>query len=59
MKQDGQRYCSGTGGDRWGTWVRDRGSKDDDTEFGQETQLQYNAFDLFDYGDAPLPFSLS
>ena len=38
-----------TGGEHgWG-----RGSKDDDTEFGQETQLQYDAFDLFDYGDAP------
>ena len=32
---------------------RGRGSKDNDTEFGQETQLQYDAFDLFDYGDAP------
>ena len=31
-------------------WGRD--SKDDDLEFGQETQLQYDAFDLFDYGDA-------
>ena len=30
-----------------------RGSKDDDTEFGQQTQLQYDALDLFDYGDAP------
>ena len=30
-----------------------KGSKDDDTKFGQETQLQYDAFDLFDYGDAP------
>ena len=29
-----------------------KGNKDDDTEFGQETQLQYDAFDLFDYGDA-------
>ena len=37
----------------WGT-----GSKVDDTEFGQQTQLQYDAFDLFDYGDAP-PLSLS
>ena len=27
------------------------GSKVDDTEFGQQTQLQYNALDLFDYGD--------
>ena len=33
---------------------RGRGSKYDDTEFGQETQLQYDAFNLFDYGDAPL-----
>ena len=32
----------------WGT-----GSKVDDTEFGQQTQLQYNALDLFDYGNAP------
>ena len=39
-----------TGGKHgWG-----RGSKDDDMEFGQETHLQYNAFDLFNYGDAPL-----
>ena len=30
-----------------------RGNKDDDTEFGQEVQLQYDAFNLFDYGDAP------
>ena len=29
------------------------GSKVDDTEFGQQTQLQYDALDLFDYGDAP------
>ena len=28
-------------------------SKDDETEFGQEMQLQYNKFELFDYGDAP------
>ena len=34
------------------------GSKVDDTEFGQQTQLQYDALDLFDYGDAP-PFSPS
>ena len=31
---------------------RVRGRKDDDTEFGQETRLQYDAFDKFDYGDA-------
>ena len=29
------------------------GSKVDDIEFGQQTQLQYNALDLFGYGDAP------
>ena len=29
------------------------GSKVDGTEFGQQTQLQYDALDLFDYGDAP------
>ena len=29
------------------------GSKVDDTEFGQQMQLQYDALDLFDYGDAP------
>ena len=29
------------------------GSKVDDAEFGQQTQLQYDALDLFDYGDAP------
>ena len=34
---------------------RGKGSKDDDMEFGQETQLQYDAFNVFDYGDtAPL-----
>ena len=38
---------------------RGRGSKVDDTEFGQQTQLQYNALDLFDYGEAPSPLSLS
>ena len=38
---------------------RGRGSKNDDTEFGQETQLQYDAFDLFNYGDGPPPLSLS
>ena len=38
-----------TGGEQgWGT-----GSKVDDTEFGQQTQLQYDALDLFDYGHAP------
>ena len=37
---------------------RGTGSKVDDTEFGQQMQLQYDALDLFDYGDAPpsLPF---
>ena len=38
---------------------RGMGSKVDDTEFGQQTQLQYDALDLFDYGDAPPPLSLS
>ena len=38
-----------TGGEqRWG-----KGSKVDDTKFGQQTQLQYDALDLFNYGDAP------
>ena len=37
-----------------GEHKQDRGSKVDDTEFGQQTQLQYAALDLFDYGDAPL-----
>ena len=32
---------------------RGMGSKVDDTEFGQQTQLQYDALNLFDYGDAP------
>ena len=32
---------------------RGTGSRVDDTEFGQQTQLQYDALDLFDYGDAP------
>ena len=32
---------------------RGTASKVDGTEFGQQTQLQYNALDLFDYGDAP------
>ena len=36
----------------------DMGSKDDDMEFGQQTQLQCDALDLFDYGDA-LPLSPS
>ena len=30
---------------------RGKGSEDNATEFGQQTQLQYDAFDLFDYGD--------
>ena len=30
-----------------GEYGRGKGSKDDDTKFGQEMQLQYNAFDLF------------
>ena len=38
-----------TDGEQW--WGA--GSKVDDTEFGQQTQLQYDALDLFDYGDAP------
>ena len=38
---------------------RCKGSKANDMEFGQETQLQYNAFNLFDYGDAPPPLSSS
>ena len=43
-----------------------RGSKDDDpefgqeTEFGQKTQMQYDALELFDYGNVrPLSPSLS
>ena len=32
---------------------RGMGSKVDDIEFGQQTHLQYDALDLFDYGDAP------
>ena len=37
-----------------------RGSKDDDPEFGQETQVQYDALELFDYGNVrPLSPSLS
>ena len=42
----------------WGQG-RGTGNKVDDTEFGQQTQLQYDALDLFDYGDAPPPLSLS
>ena len=38
---------------------RGKGTKVDDTEFGQQTQLQYDALNLFDYGDAPPPLSLS
>ena len=34
---------------------RGRGNKDDDMEFGQETQLQYDAFNMFDYGDVAPP----
>ena len=34
---------------------RDKGNKDDYMESRQQTQLQYNALDLFDYGDAPPP----
>ena len=44
----------------------DRGSKDDDPQFGQEmkfgqeTQMQYYALELFDYGNVrPLSPSLS
>ena len=37
-----------------------RGSKDDDPEFGQEIQMQYDALELFDYGNIrPLLLSLS
>ena len=37
-----------------------RGSKDDDPEFGQETQMQYNTLELFDYGNVcHLSLSLS
>ena len=32
---------------------RGKGSKVNDTEFGQQTQLQYDALDLCDYGEAP------
>ena len=31
---------------------RGMGSKVNDTEFEQQTHLQYDALDLFDYGDA-------
>ena len=37
----------------------DQGSKDNDMEFAQQTQLQYDALDLFDYGDTTPPLSLS
>ena len=37
---------------------RGKGSKDDGMGFGQETQLEYNAFNLFDYVETP-PLSLS
>ena len=37
-----------------------RGSKEDDLEFGQKTQVQYNGLELFDYGNVrPLSPSLS
>ena len=37
-----------------------KASKDDDPEFGQETQVQYDALELFDYGnERPLSPSLS
>ena len=37
-----------------------KGNKDDGPEFGQETQVQYNALELFDYGNVrPLSPSLS
>ena len=37
-----------------------KGSKDDDLQFGQEMQAQYNALELFDYGNVrPLSLSLS
>ena len=36
-----------------GAQGRGRGSKVDNTEFGQQTQLQYDALDLFDYGEEP------
>ena len=38
-----------------GEQVWGRGSKDDDREFGQQMQLQYDAWNLFDYGDTPPP----
>ena len=38
---------------------RGRASKDEDTGFGQQMHLRYDALDLFDYGDAlPPPPSL-
>ena len=44
----------------WGEHGLGRGSKDDDPEFGQETQVQYDALELFDYGNVhPLLPSLS
>ena len=43
-----------TGGEQGGC----RGNKVNDTEFGQQAQLQYDALDLFDCGEAP-PLSLS
>ena len=37
-----------------------RGSKDDDPQFGQKTQVQCDALELFDYGNVrPLSPSLS
>ena len=36
-----------------GEYGRVRGSKDDDREFGQQKQLQYDAFNFFDYGTRP------
>ena len=44
-----------TGGEQ----AQGTGSKVDDTEFGQQMLLQYDALDLFDYGEAPPPLSLS
>ena len=32
---------------------QDRASEDNNMEFGQQTQLQYDTLDLFDYGEAP------
>ena len=43
-----------------GEHVLGRGNKDDDPEFGQETQMQYDDLELFDYGNVcPLSPSLS